>query len=93
MDVVKTVSDGVFLWGRKGAGKEAKWIREKWVPCRAFAAQIQRPYTTVLAMMRQKKIPAAEIGTGSYYVCITPLRRALRAYKALEKSGKTWRIQ
>lgn len=89
IDAVKTVREGVLLWARIGKGRNAKWKREKWVPCRAFADQIGRPYTTVLAMMRQKKIPAAEIGTGRYYVCITPLGRAKLAYRALQRAGLT----
>lgn len=63
--------------------------RELWVPCKVFAVSIGRPYKTVLEWMRQKWIPAMEIGMGhGYYVCLAPFIRAKAAYRALERSGK-----
>lgn len=65
-----------------------KWVAEQWIPCRQFADEIGRPYTTVLFWFRKKWITALELGMGKYYVCITPVVRAKREYRALLKSGK-----
>jgi len=77
-------SIGVTIWTKVNG----RLKREHWVPCRAFAAAIGRPYPTVIDWMRAKWIPAMEIGMGRYYVCITPLSRAKAAYRRLLKSGR-----
>jgi hypothetical protein len=63
-------------------------VGERWGTCPDFARAIGRPYATVLDMMRKGLIPAMEFGNSKRWICLTPLKRAKAAYRALVKAGR-----
>ncbi len=74
---------GVKLWTKI----DGKLVGEEWVMCREFAAEIGRPYHTVLKWLRKKWLPVIELGGGKYVTCLTPRVRARRVYREIQRSG------
>lgn len=62
-------------------------VGEVWVTCPEFARVIKRPYATVLMWMQKGWIPAKEFGNAKRWVCLTPRKRSLAAYRELKKTG------
>jgi len=60
---------------------------ELWVPCAEFAKVVKREKQTVLKWVDKRWIPGGNFGSYRYKLCLTPLRRALRAVKRLEAAG------
>ncbi len=74
---------GVKFWTKI----DGELVGEEWISCREFAAEVGRPYRTVLRWIQRKWLPAVEVGGGKYVTCLTPRVRAMRVYRELRKSG------
>lgn len=60
---------------------------ELWIPCLVFAKLVKKRKRTILDWVGKRWIPGGNFGSRDSKLCLTPLRRALKAWRLLESSG------